>query len=123
MTTAATDVMLAELNAAINQLTPQIQGHIGLTEVSFLSEQSKAVVREELATDKRRMSLLVVARDSLNSLNVDDYPQDPKTEVPSEIYAQLQSELNAITIAIGEFVPQPPAISATVDLGQPIPKP
>ena len=111
----------AELESALDVLSPQIRGLHDLSSVSVSTELA-ASVREQIVVRERRRDLinavlghLDATMNALNTLESDGYPALPQASLVSSQFEELQEENTDLAAAIGVFAEA--ASRMTVGLG------
>ncbi len=113
--------LLTELDAASTVVLPRIRGLEALTNDN-LSGDLLQLLNVELARLRRLEALYGTARNAVQDLADESFPDLPDTEIPPAIFAELERQETAIMLAVEGFAPIPPATTIAVELGDPSPK-
>ena len=115
------DSYKSELLAAKTIITPQIEGLHDFARLN-LHPDTANIIAQAIEDFERRLLLIDTSLDSLKGLQNDNYPNMDTRSVLSEIYSDLQDNVNTIEAAFGKFEPEPQAQSVTITAGPPEPK-
>jgi hypothetical protein len=112
----------AELLAAKATIEPQIEGLHDFARLNIKPETLEKV--QAANTDfERRLALILAALSALDALATDKYPGVAQRDVIEAVYADLQDNVNTITVAFQKFTPIGEAVAATIVAGEPHDKP
>lgn len=112
---AAINDVIAELNAALADITPRINGLQDYAELNILPATLHEV-REVLDRMQRRSRILISCVSDLQALISDGYPALPPELVDGNVYADLLRQKQEIEAALAKFTAGTEAVTGTITL-------
>ena len=109
---------LTEITDNLSEITPQFEGFRDFASLN-LQGVTRDVVMERLETYNRRSGLLARARDALQKLLDDGYPEIPVQVVSTEVFADLQDNVRTISAAFTKVTGPNPASNLNLTPGAP----
>jgi hypothetical protein len=115
------DGALVEVQAKLDELAPQLEGLRDFDRLD-LDPDTREIIRTAIHDYMRRQDRLTAARDNLQWLVDDAYPDLPVRQIDGPAYADLLEQLATIQAALAKFSAGEPAASLSTSAGPAEPK-
>lgn len=115
------DEALEEIIVALGSFEPLLEGLRDYSRLN-INPDTMTVITDAIAEHERRMARLTAARDSLQALLSDGYPQLPPHKVSDSVLADIKSQRTSIDAASEHFVSDDTATTLALQAGAVEPK-